>query len=43
MAKQGKQLTPEEMEMVIHLKRHFDKEKEDYESVSTKNPAQKGC
>lgn len=43
MAKQGKQLTPEEMEMVIHLKRHFDKEKENYEFVSTKNPAQRAA
>jgi hypothetical protein len=38
---QGKQFSPEMIEMVVHLKSHFDEERKSQKSVSTKDPA--GC
>jgi transposase len=39
MSLQGKQFSPEMIEMVVHLKNHFDEERKSQELVSTKDPA----
>jgi len=39
MTLQGKQFLPEIIEMVVHLKKHFDEERKIGQFVSTKNPA----
>lgn len=39
MSLHGKQLSPEMMEIVVHLKNHFDKERKSQDFVSTKDPA----
>lgn len=39
MSLQGKQFFPEMIEMVVHLKNHFDEERKSQELVSTKDPA----
>ena len=39
MSFQGKQIAPEVEEIVVRLKKHYDKEKKDGKFVSTKNPA----
>ena len=38
MSLQGKQLSPEMVEMVVHLKNHFDEERKSQEFVPTKDP-----
>ena len=38
MSLQGKQFSPEMIEMVVHLKSHFDEERKSQKSVSTKDP-----
>jgi transposase len=37
MAQRGKQFTPEMVEMVVHLKKHFDEERKTSDFISTKN------
>ncbi len=39
MSYQGKQLIPEIVELIVHLKAHYDKERRGGRTVSTKNPA----
>jgi len=39
MSLQGKQFSPEMIEMVVHLKRHFDEERKSQKFVTTKDPA----
>ena len=39
MSLQGKQFSPEMIEMVVHLKGHFDEERKSQKFVSTKDPA----
>lgn len=39
MSLQGKQFSPEMIEMVVHLKRHFDEERKSQKSVLTKDTA----
>ena len=39
MSLQGKQFSPEMIEMVVHLKSHFDEERNSQRFVSTKDPA----
>jgi len=41
MSQQGKQLTSEVVDLVIHVKRHLDWERKAGRSVSTRNPAQR--
>ena len=39
MSLQGKQFSPEMIEMVVHLKRHFDEERKSQKFVLTKDTA----
>jgi transposase len=41
MSPQGKQFTPEMVELVIHLKEHYDAERKAGHAVSTQNPARR--
>jgi len=39
MSLQGKQFSPEMVEMVVHLKKHFDEERKSEKFIPTKDPA----
>ena len=41
MPKQGKQLSPEVVDLVVHVKQHFDRERKSDRTVSTRNPTQR--
>jgi len=41
LSQQGKQLSPEAVELVIRLKQHFDSERKNSREVSTRNPTKR--
>ena len=41
LSHQGKQISPEAVELVIRLKQHFDSERKNFREVSTRNPTKR--